>query len=485
MRVDLSEQVPISTGDPARVSEAGAASSLGPALAALFRPVDAAGLAAFRVLFGLLMLTSTLRFFFHGWIDDFFVAPQFHFKYWGFAWVKAWPAWGMYAHFGLLALLSALITVGLFHRVAIVLFFAGWSYVQLIDVTLYLNHYYLVSLVVLLLIFLPANATFSLDARLRPGARRATVPAIAVYALRFQMALVYTCAGLAKLQADWLMEAQPLRLWLASLTDLPILGPLLAAPGAAQVASWSGFLFDSSIAMFLSLRRTRPFAFAAVLIFHLLTGVFFPIGMFPAIMIVAATVFFSPSWPRRLRFRAAPASPDPPPILTPHAPRHLLAPQGLALGGFALFFLLQTTLPFRHFLYGGNVLWHEQGMRFSWRVMVREKNGSLTYHVRAPATGRTWEVSPRDYLRDYQERDMSTQPDLIWQLAQHIGREFDGRGHGRVEVRAEAHVALNGRPSALLIDPHVDLRTVGDGLSPKAWVLPAPSVRPARSVAVR
>jgi vitamin K-dependent gamma-carboxylase len=445
-----------------------------PWLSHLFRPVDAAGLAAFRVLFGLLMLASTARFFIHGWIDRVFIAPPVHLKYWGLGWVQAGPAWWMYTHFALLALLSVLIALGLFYRVAIVLFLLGFTYVHLIDVTLYLNHDYLVALLALLLAFLPAHRTFSLDARLRPAVRRATVPALAIYALRFQVGLVYLGAALAKIQTDWLLQAQPLRLWLSSLTDLPGLGPLLALPLAPLVASWGGLLFDATIVLWLSVRRTRPFAFAAVVLFHALTALFFPIGMFPVIMIVAATVFFSPSWPRRLRWWAAPAmataaTPAPATWSAEHA-----GPQ-LALAALGVFVVVQTALPFRHLLYGGNVLWDEQGMRFSWRVMVREKNGSLTYHVRAPATGRTWEVSPRAYLRDHQERDMCTQPDLIWQLAQRIGRDFDRRGHGRVEVRAEAHVALNGRPAALLLDPGVDLRTVADGWRPKRWIRPAPA----------
>jgi vitamin K-dependent gamma-carboxylase len=451
-------------------------------LAALAKPVDAAGLAVFRVCFGLLALVSVLRFFWYGWIDRFFVEPGFHFTYWGFGWVKAWPAWGMYLHFGLLALLAVLVTLGLFYRLAITLFLLLFTYVQLIDVTLYLNHYYLVALLALLLVVLPAQAAFSLDARRRPAAfARGTVPALAVVALRVQVALVYTCAGLAKLQGDWLIEAQPLGLWLASLTDLPVIGPLLAHPLAPPLASWGGFLFDSTIALFLSWRRTRPFAFGAVVVFHGLTALFFPIGMFPAIMIVAATVFFSPSWPRRLLARIGlPSAGGPGAGLASLFPGPRLG--AVALGALAI---VQVGLPFRHLLYGGNVLWHEQGMRFSWRVMVREKNGSLTYHVRAPATGRVWEVSPGQYLRRYQERDMATQPDLIWQLAQRIGRDFDAQGHGPVEVRAEAHVALNGRPAVLLVDPRIDLRRVGDGLAPKPWILGAPSQRPRRLVAVQ
>ncbi len=434
----------------------------------LFRPIDPASLAAFRVLFGLLMLVSAGRFFANGWIDRFFVQPSFHFKYWGFSWVKAGPPWAMYLAFGVLAALAALVTLGLFYRVAIVLFFLLFTYLQLIDVTLYLNHYYLVSLLALLLVFVPAHATWSLDARLRPRSMSvpAAVPAFALYALRFQVAVVYTSAGLAKLQSDWLLEAQPLNLWLTSLTDFPVLGPLLAQPAAPYVAAWAGFLFDSTVALFLSWRRTRAVAFAAVLAFHLLTGLLFPIGMFPVIMIAAATVFFEPGWPRRWLRRLAP---PPAPAPATHARwRHL------AVAGFAVFALVQVVLPFRHHLYGGNVLWHEQGMRWSWRVMVREKNASVTYVVLDPASGRRWHVSPGQYLRDYQERDFATQPDLIWQLAQRIGHDFRQRAQGPVEVRADVQVSLNGRRAAPLIDPGTDLLKQSDGLAPKPWILSAP-----------
>ncbi len=63
--------------------------------------------------------------------------------------------------------------------------------------------------------------------------------------------------------------------------------------------SWAGFLFDLTIVVWLSWRRTRAVAYGVLLGFHLLTHLLFDIGMFPLIMSVAATVFFSPSWPRR------------------------------------------------------------------------------------------------------------------------------------------------------------------------------------------
>ena len=76
---------------------------------------------------------------------------------------------------------------------------------------------------------------------------------------------------------------------------------------------------------------------------------------------------------------------------------------GAGVAAASLFMLVQVLFPLRAHLYGGNVSWHEQGMRFSWRVMTRAKNGSVTFTVREPATGRQWEVAPAKYLTRMQE----------------------------------------------------------------------------------
>jgi hypothetical protein len=70
------------------------------------------------------------------------------------------------------------------------------------------------------------------------------------------------------------------------------------------------------------------------------------------------------------------------------------------------------------------------------------------------------------------------------QLAHHIREDFDRRGLGPVEVRAESRAALNGRRSAPLLDPGVDLGRVDDGLSRATFVLPAPTATPAHTRSV-
>ncbi|HYH98485.1 HTTM domain-containing protein [Hyalangium sp.] len=452
----------------------------------LLAPRDIAALAVFRVAFGLMVTVSAARFLAYGWVDEFFVRPKFHFSYWGFGWLPALSAPWIHAVFAALGVLGLCVALGLYYRVAIALLFITFTYVQLVDVTTYLNHYYLVSLLAGLLCFIPAHRAFSLDAWRNPSLRQDWLPAWCTYLLRFQVGVVYVFAGLAKLTSDWLIHAQPLQIWLSARTSLPLVGPLLDQRWVAYGAAWSGFLFDTTIVFFLLMRRVRPFAYAVVLAFHAATWALFPIGMFPVIMVTAALVFFDSSWPRwwgeRLRavFRRESHSQVQPERLEAPA---LAAPgwkARLALGAAVAYGVLQLVLPLRTHLYGGNVLWHEQGMRFSWRVMAREKNGSVTFVVRSPATGREWHVPPRQYLTPIQEREMSVQPDLILQLARRIARDFEAAGKGPVEVHADASASLNGRPAAVFVDPAVDLAREVDGLASKDWIIPAPDSPPIR-----
>jgi vitamin K-dependent gamma-carboxylase len=442
--------------------------------ARLVEPVDAASLAAYRIAFGLLMSVSAVRFIALGWVDRCYVQPRFFFSYWGFSFVEVLPREQMIAAYVALAVLGLFIALGLFYRLSTALFFVVFTYVELIDVTNYLNHYYLVSLLALLLCFVPAHSAFSLDARLGLVKGRGTIPAWGLYLLRFQVGLVYVFAALAKVETDWLVHAEPLHIWMSSRTDTPLIGSWLDRFDVALTMSWAGFLNDLFAVPLLLWRRTRVYAFGMILVFHAMTNVFFNIGIFPILMPINATLFFAPTWPRRL-FRLAEADTLGEPAAL--APRHLPRLAMLALG---LYCFVQLALPLRTHLYAGNVLWHEQGMRWSWRVMLRKKAGAITYLVRLPSSGRVMYVAPQRYLTNYQEQEFSGQPDLILQLAHHIATDFGARYHERVEVRVDAWVSLNGRPRARMIDPEVDLARVEDGLFAASYILPAPTTVPVR-----
>ncbi len=410
----------------------------------LSREVDATGLAAFRVLFSAVLLIGVVRTMASGWVEELLIRPTFFFKYPGFEWVPVPDAAVLYALLAGLTLLALCMLLGFFARTASALFCVGFAFVQLMDATNYLNHYYLVVLLTGLMACLPISATLSVDAWRNPAVRRETVPAWTIYLLRFQVGLVYVFAAFAKFTPDWLLHAQPLGIWLAARSDTPLLGPLFAHPLAPWVMSWGGFLYDLTIVLWLSLPRTRTAAYLLVLVFHGLTAVLFDIGMFPLIMVSATTLFFAPDWPRRLLRRT--------PVLMP-APRPVARWLLVALTAWCTF---HVVMPLRHYAEPGDVLWNDLGMRWSWKVMVREKSGSVTFRVRWPDTGREVEVNPKRYLEWRQLSEMSARPALVVQMAHHVAADLTRRGV-RPEVRADALASLNGAGPSYLLDPTVDL----------------------------
>src|SRR5262245_17356284 len=86
-------------------------------------PVDIASLAAFRILFGLLMAFAMVRFLANGWVDELYVKPTFFFSYEFFPWAKPLPRGAMHALFPLLSVLALFVAIGFCYRFSIALFF--------------------------------------------------------------------------------------------------------------------------------------------------------------------------------------------------------------------------------------------------------------------------------------------------------------------------------------------------------------------------
>ena len=439
---------------------------------ALDRPVDAASASAFRIAFGSLLLVSTVRFFMHGWIREFYQQPTHFFHYWGLGWVRPLPAPGMFALYALLAAAALCIALGVAYRTAASVFALGFSYAHFCDKANYLNHYYLISLLACLFALLPLDRCFSLYAWRRPLQRRGHVRAWVLYLLRFQVAVVYVFGGIGKLGADWLIHGEPLRIWLAANAELPVLGRFFVLPLTGVVLSWCGALFDLSIVPLLCWRVTRAPAYAALVLFHVLTALLFHIGMFPWIMIVSATIFWSPSWPRDLLRRCCGIG------VAPTFDGVAGATVGAATATVAALYAgAQLLLPLRSALYAGNTLWSEEGFRFAWKVMLIEKAGDLELEV-VDRAGQRHLVLPGEYLTPFQARMVSTQPDMILELAHWVARDFEAQGLGPVRVFAACQVSFNGRRRQPLIDPHTDLSLEQDGLAAKPWILPAPESAP-------
>lgn len=454
-------------------------------MARLFALTDIASLVFFRLAFGAVMLWEIWRYWQNGWIAAYWIEPQFHFKYYGFGWVHPWGGQGMYVHFVALGLLAFCILIGFCYRLAALLFFLGFSYVFFLEQARYLNHFYLLSLLSFLLIFVPANRSLSLDAWLWPFLRSQTMPVWCLWLLQTQIGIAYFYAGLAKLNEDWL-QSQPMSIWLADHTEMPLLGPYMRQPWVAYFFSYSGLLLDLFVVPFLLWRRTRPYAFCAILGFHLLNNQLFTIGIFPWFMLAATTLFFSPSWPRVLLSRLWPRktafeSTVEPAVASNAFPDPTSAPAqvpNLTLAGKATLALLslyvvgQFLIPLRHFLYPGEVSWTEEGHRFSWHMKLRTKESTATFFVTDPQRRQSWRIVPDTLLTKWQMDKMPKRPDMILQFAHYLAEKARREGHEQVEVRAEVWCGLNGRKPQLLIDPKVDLAKQPRSLLPASWILP-------------
>ncbi|MCR8666305.1 HTTM domain-containing protein [Aestuariibaculum sp. M13] len=430
---------------------------------------DAAPLAVFRILFGIMMLFSIIRFWANGWIEKLYITPKFHFSYYGFEWVKPLGDY-TYLLFVICGLAALFIALGLKYRIAIIVFFLSFTYIELMDKTTYLNHYYFISLLSFLMIFLPANAYFSVDNLLRKTSYKA-IPKWCVDSVKLFLGIVYFYAGLAKINSDWLFRAMPLKIWLPSKYDLPFIGEnLMQQEWFHYAMSWCGMLYDLAIPFLLLYKRTRWFAFALVVFFHVFTRVLFPIGMFPFIMIVSTLIFFEADFHHKIintikGVLKLKTTVDLKPVLE-------VKKEKVLVPFLTVFFVIQLLFPFRYILYPGELFWTEEGYRFSWRVMLMEKMGHTTFTIRNAKTGASFVVRNRDFLSSFQEKQMSFQPDFILEYAHYLGDHFTSQGHKNVQVFVESYVALNGRLSKPFIDNTVDLYKEKESFCHKAWILP-------------
>jgi HTTM domain/Vitamin K-dependent gamma-carboxylase, lumenal domain len=439
----------------------------------LTRYRNIAPLAVFRMAFGAVLFFSSCRFIAKGWVDNFYVRPKFHFPFFGFEWLVPMSPAIMYLLYGLMAIAALFICLGLYYRVATVLFFLIFCYAELLDKTYYLNHYYLVTICSFLLVWVPANRYFSLDVLRKSTLMATQAPSWTILIFKYQLLIIYCCAGLSKLTNEWLIRAMPLKIWLPAKVNIPVLGPFLKYEWTAYLFSWASALFDLTIPFILLNKSSSRFGYFLVIIFHLLTAILFQIGMFPWLMMSATLIYFSEGFHvklirqiRKIFGMQEPSLPE----------RYLPVNKNLQRVGLILlacYFFIQLMVPFRYLYYPGNLLWTEQGYRFSWRVMLMEKSGTCFFYVKDGEQGRKFQVNNAEFLTPYQERMVETQPDMILQYAHILKQQYLARGFSDPQVTVESYVSLNGTGSQLYIDSSVNLADEKEcWFAAKKWILP-------------
>ncbi|MEC8098285.1 MAG: HTTM domain-containing protein [Bacteroidota bacterium] len=419
-----------------------------------------APLVVFRISFGLLIFFSIIRFWLKGWIETIYLNPSFHFSYDGFFWVK--PIGELtYLIFVLCLISSLFVTIGYKYKIASVVLFLSYTYIELMDKTTYLNHYYLVSIISFMIIFLPLSDSFSIDSK--KNGEIDLIPRWNIDFLKFMICIVYFYAGLAKINSDWLLEAQPLKIWLLGSYNIPLIGEsLLQKNWVHYFMSWGGMLYDVMIPFLLLISKTRYLAFVLVIIFHALTKILFPaIGMFPYIMIISCLIFFNSNFHNKVIRMIINAFN----MIKIKVDRRIKNTIHLKKNSFSFYFLsvfliIQMILPMRYKFFSGELFWNERGYRFSWRVMLVEKKGYTSLKVVDKSNNNDFYINNEDYLTEFQEKQMSFQPDFIYEYANYIGEIFSKKFGSDVEIHVDSFVTLNGRRSERLIKENVNIYNI-------------------------
>jgi hypothetical protein len=348
-------------------------------------------------------------------------------------------------------------------------FFLLFSYFHFYDQSYYLNHYYLVSLLCFLLIWIPADKRFSVSSYFRKSTEK-KAKAWHLNILLFQISVVYFFGFVAKIKSDWIFEALPLKLWLFQQSEFPLLRSILTMPITAFIFSYFAILFDLLIPFLLFSKKFKKLGFILAILFHISTAIFFQIGMFPWIMLISISLFMEPElWENFLDKTKKNKSQHFREISFEE--KSTEASRKIALQVFLISYsLFQVLFPLRFLLYPNSLSWSEEGFRFSWNIMIVEKRGNIEFRIYDKTHNENFIVQPKDYLSPFQIYMMSYQPDMILQFVQFLKNDFQSKDRD-VEIFVDCFVSVNGKEAKRLINETIDLSLETESFKPKKWIL--------------
>ncbi len=437
-------------------------------LLVLEKPIDIAPLVYARIVLGILISLEFSGGLFNSYSETL-IQGNFHFSYLLTGFVKPWSSeLMMQGHFVLNFILGILFAAGFYYRWVTPMFLLSGASLFLMEKTLYINHFYLYSLVLLLFTFLPAHRAYSFDTWRKPHLKVSEVPAWTIYILLFQLSVVYFYSGIAKFNSDWL-QAQPIQLWLARKADYPIIGGIISTVSHAYFVAYGGILFDLLIVPFMLYKPTRKVAFVICIFFHSANAATFGVGTFPWFSIAATALFFPAS-----SFRKWILKTKLPPI---GFKNYDYGRKKKYIYGFlSVYVVLQLLLPLRLHCYAGNTSWTEQGHYFAWRMMLRSKQGSIKFTVKDATSSATEVVNLRDHLNRRQVNKMAGNPDMIVQFAHYLKTYYqEEENYDSPLVYAQNQISMNGRTQQPMIPPDLDLGSIVRDLSPYSWIVPLES----------
>lgn len=427
-----------------------------------YRPIDNAPLILFRVALGALIIAESFVAIFTGWVKKNLIDPTVHLPHIGFDFLIPLPGLGMYAYYCIMGIFGLGILVGFKYRLSLAGFTLMWTGIYLMQKASYNNHYYLLLLVCLIMLFLPANRYAALDVKNNPKIKSLAMPQWVAWIMIAQMTIVYFFATISKFYPDWL-NGTFTGILFSNISHFPIIGNIFTEKWFHLFIAYAGIFFDGLIIPALLWKKTRNLAFIASLIFHLFNSITLQIGIFPYFALSFVVFFYPPETIRAIFFKGKPR------LIQENLINY--SKTKTLTYFFIPFFIIQLILPVRHWFIKGDVLWTEEGHRLSWRMMLRDKSGIISFKIIDKKTNEELKYNLAEHLTKKQLNFVSSKPDGMWQMAQHIKKEFAKQGK-EVQIYIHSQLSVNGRPYKLFIDPTIDFAEAKwDYFGQNKWII--------------
>ncbi|MEP2935349.1 MAG: HTTM domain-containing protein [Gilvibacter sp.] len=437
----------------------------------LFSPTDISVVSIFRIVFGAFMVYQTSYYFSIDYAHQFMSGPEFLFSYEGLEFIRP-MSHGVLKVINIGMIVAAvLITIGFLYRYATVFFFLGFSYFTLIDKTIYNNHLYLIMLLALVLIFIPAANKYSIKALLSKKTLARVVPSWNQYLLAFLIGLPYFFGGIAKLSPNWL--STNLVKEIVSSSQSSFLTELFPQNILIGFLKYGGLIYDLGIVFLLFYKKTRWLGLALVVIFNLSNHsiLFNDIGLFPFLMIASTILFFDAqkvgSFTDKMLRRIGLV------ITKNQAPPATINTSSLVKGLVLAFVVFQLVFPLRHHFLTSNPEWTGVAQRFSWRMKLQSKNLVVFNMQLVDQTGaKSVPVQAKTFVTANQYIHLVEDPFNLIALSKYISKQATEKGViENAKVFADVQLIFNSKQIQPLCDTSLDLTTINASkINNEAWI---------------
>ena len=463
-----------------------------------FKPQDSLGLAAFRILWGMMLIYEMYLFS----RDDFkkmrimFYSSAYRMPFRYMEWMVT-PTIANMEIIVYIAFIAAVgISCGCAYRISTIVFTILFAFMFFLEASFYLNHFYLLLIITFTMIFVPANARMSVDSLLYPMRFfKSRVPAWNYLIFKSIVFVVYSWAVIVKLNVDWL-RGEPLRHWLnpSVAEGFPQIQYFLGRWYAPYVMSYGGIIIDVLQPLLLIQSGwLNVVGFIITIAFHTSNKILMNIGLFPFMCIILSSLFSDVSWPRRFTFDDDQTKDDEYEYTLYVRQKNGVYSasiwngkigfrQWVVVGFFVLWIAFLSLSPARFLLRTTREQqpWDEIYHDFSWRMKLRTKDCDGLFF--AKFGNDSYMVNPFQdkFMTLRQFKKSISDPWHVRYLGNALADLLRDNHpqHIRPEIYTDVMCSLNYRFPMPFVLPDVDLTSDAVSGPVESWVIPLPDLSP-------